>query len=123
MAHIDADQHGAHRLHGIRELHLVEIAPDLRVDLSQDVGRLGHVKASGVLTGYDLGGNLVHLEDLLDLGIVRLPVNDEESDLGVAESITTVSHHEVKKLFLELTRVILSLESNHNRILDSDLKL
>ena len=67
MAHVKTDQHGFHRVHLFRELHIIEISSHLGVDLLQYVRSLGQIELVGVPSCNDLAGDLVLLVQLLML--------------------------------------------------------
>ena len=85
MADVDTDQHGALVVHGVWELHLVEVTADLAVDLTQDIGGLGQVEAHGIADRDDLRGDLVHHARIFDLFVVGLAIQNADYNLWVAE--------------------------------------
>ena len=93
MAHIDTDEHGAHRVQLGWELHGVEVTAHLGVDLAQDVAGLGQVKLVGVLPGDHLRRHAELLHDLLVGGIIVLVLQQDYHHLRVLEALVTT--HEV----------------------------
>lgn len=122
MTDINADEHRPHVGHGVWELHPVEVSPSLTIYLPQDVGRLGHVEGPAVATRDHLRRHLVHVANLLDHFVVGLPVEDADCDLGVSESRVTVPHHVVEQPLLQLSCVVLALQLDQSRVLNSNLE-
>ena len=122
MADVNADEHGSLVGHGVWELHLVEIAADLGVDLPEDVGGLAHVEGSPVAAGDHLRRNLVHRAHLLHHLVVGLPVEDADGNLWVPEACTLTLHHVVEEGALQLCLVVLPLQLDEVRLLNSNLK-
>ena len=110
MAHVYANQHRFHRLHGVGELHLIQVPSDLTVDLPQDVRRMRHVELSSEPACDDLGWDLIQSEDLLDHLVQVLSIKHVDCDLWMAENFVRAGHHVVKQLLLELSRVLLRLK-------------
>ena len=122
MTHVNTNQHGLHRIHDVRELHLVQITASLAVDLSQDVGSLRHVEGTSVPASDDLRWDLVHLHDLLEHLIVLFAVKHADCHLWVSERGITTLHHVVHQLLLKLPGIVLPLKLNEVRLLDSNLE-
>ena len=107
MAHINANQHRLHRLHGVRELHLIQVSSHLAVDLLQDVRGYGHVELSAESACYNLRRDLIQSEDLLDHLVQAFSIKHVHCNLRMTENFVRAGHHVVKQLLLELSRILL----------------
>ena len=122
MADIDADQHCAHLIHGLRELQVEQVSLDLRIDLTEDVGRLAHVEFEGIARRDHLRRNVVLVEELLVHSVVVLVAEDDNHDLRVTEVAVRGLHHVVKQLALDLAIIVLGLKLDEVRLLNANLK-
>ena len=124
MAHIDSDQHGAHRVHSIGELQLVQVTLSLRVDLLEKVsGDTQEVPLSRGEGRDHLRRDLELSEELLVHGVVVLVAQDYHDDLRVAEVRTLAGHHVVEKVLLDLVIACLILSLDEVGVLHIDLQL
>ena len=122
VANIDANQHGAHVVHGLGELQVEQVALDLRVDLPQDVRSLAHVELEAVASRDDLRRNLELMEKLLVHAVVVLVAENNDHDLRVAEVTVRRLHHVVKQAILHFSIVVLGLHLQEVRLLNPDLQ-
>ena len=100
MAHIDTDEHRSHLTHGVRELHVVQIAANLAVDLLKDVCRLAEVEFVSISARDNLRRYPIFLEDFLEHRIVVLISEDCDTHDRVSEDTFTPQHHVVEQLLL-----------------------
>ena len=123
VAHIDADEHGSHGVERFRELQVEEISLDLRVDLAQDIRSLAQVELESIADSDHLGWDPELGEQLLVHPVVALLAEHDADDLGVAEDAIGSVHHVAEQLALHLIVVVLGLELDPVRLLDSHLQL
>ena len=122
MADIDADQHCAHLIHGLRELQVEQVSLDLRIDLAKDVGGLAHVEFEAISRRDHLRRNVVLVKELLVHSVVVLVAEDDNHDLRVTEVAVRGLHHVVKQLALDLTIIVLGLNLEEVGLLNTNLQ-
>lgn len=122
VANIDSDQHRSHVVHDLRELEMEEVAFNLRIDLTQDVGGLTHVEFKAIASGDNLRWDLKLMEELLVHLVVVLLTKHDHDDLGVSEHTVWSIHHVIKELTFDLSVVIFSLKLDEVGLLNFDLE-
>lgn len=122
MTNIDSDQHRLHVVHDLRELEVEEVAFDLRVDLTQDVGSFTHVELESIASGDNLRWDLKLMEELLVHLVVVLLTEHDHDDLGVSEHTVWTIHHVIKELTFDLSVVVFSLKLDEVGLLNLDLE-
>ena len=120
MAHVKTDQHGFHRVHLFRELHIVKISSHLGVDLLQYVRSLGQIELVGVPSCNDLAGDLVLLVQLLMLIVEGLVSENHHKHLWMLQHSTFT--HEKLNFFLQFFDISLVVKLNPVRLGNSHSK-
>ena len=123
MTDINSNQHGSLLFKGLWELELEQIAANLAVDLTQNVGRFGQVKRPAVPHRDHLRRHLIRLEDFFEHRVVGLEAEHSDADHWVSEDTSLRINHILSELVLQLVFVVLVVKLDPVGLLDIKLKL